>query len=65
MSFEKFHGFDGWLFNVGVILSFGLAAAPYFVSLVVDITRACGNVVSPVSEVSWYDNITRDGSLAS
>lgn len=63
-SIAKFHGFDGWLLNVEVALQAGSSAASDLVAFVGDLTRATRKILGPVSEVIWYDSVTRDGSLA-
>lgn len=62
-AIAKFYGFDGWLVNVEVELHGGSAAASDLASFVGDLTRATRKVLGQVSEVVWYDSVTRDGSL--
>lgn len=62
-SIAKFHGFDGWLLNVEVTLQAGSIAASDLAAFVGDLTRATRKALGPVSEVIWYDSVTRDGSL--
>lgn len=62
-SIAKFYGFDGWLVNVEVELPGGSPAASDLAAFVGDLTRATRKVVGHVSEVIWYDSVTRDGSL--
>lgn len=62
-SIAKFYGFDGWLVNVEVELPGGSTAASDLAAFVGDLTRATRKIVGQVSEVVWYDAVTRDGSL--
>ncbi|CDF32212.1 Endo-beta-N-acetylglucosaminidase GH85 [Chondrus crispus] len=62
-SIAKFYGFDGWLVNVEVELPGGSSAASDLAAFVGDLTRATRKIVGLVSEVIWYDSVTRDGSL--
>lgn len=62
-SIAKFYGFDGWLVNVEVELAGGSSAASDLAAFVGDLTRATRKIVGQVSEVIWYDSVTRDGAL--
>lgn len=63
-SIAKFFGFDGWLLNIEVALQSGSSAASDLAAFVGDVTRATRKILGPVSEVIWYDSVTRDGSLS-
>lgn len=63
-SIARFYGFDGWLVNIEVSLSGGSSAASDLAAFVADLTRAVRKLLGPVSEVIWFDAVTRDGSLA-
>lgn len=62
-AIARFYGFDGWLVNVEVELAGGSSAASDLAAFVGDLTRATRKIVGQVSEVIWYDSVTRDGSL--
>ncbi|PXF49193.1 Cytosolic endo-beta-N-acetylglucosaminidase [Gracilariopsis chorda] len=63
-SIANFYGFDGWLVNVEASLKGGSSAASDLAAFVADLTRAVRKIVGPVSEVIWFDSVTRDGSLS-
>lgn len=63
-AIAKFYGFDGWLVNVEVALPGGSSSASDLAVFVAELTRTTRKVLGPVSEVVWYDSVTRDGSLA-
>ena len=62
-AIAKFYGFDGWLVNVEVNLPGGSSMASDLAAFVGDLTRATRKIIGSVSEVIWYDSVTRDGSL--